>query len=99
MIPTNGSSDWLTPVDCPDPADGRISHRIGLNLSRAWMLDAIAEALPNRDPRRSSLITTALSHREEGLAGIDPQHYSGAHWLGTFGIYLLTGHSEGPTPS
>ena len=97
-LPTDGNRDWLTPIDCPDPSDGRLSHRIGLNLSRAWMLAAIAEALPTDDPRIPSLLASEISHREAGVAGIDPEHYSGTHWLGTFAIFLLTGRAKGPHP-
>ena len=96
QIPTDEPTVWLEPIDCPDPSDGRLSHRIGLNLSRAWMLEAIAEALPTADSRIPALLAAEASHREAGLAGIDPEHYSGTHWLGTFAIYLLTGRSTGP---
>ena len=97
-LPEDGSANWWSPIDCPDPSDGRISHRIGLNLSRAWMLERIAEHLPSADRRSSALLAASDQHREAGLAGIDPAHYSGAHWLGTFAIYLLCGRSEGPRP-
>jgi hypothetical protein len=97
-IPTDDSSAWLAPIGCSDPSDGRLSHRIGLDLSRAWMLEGIALALGNlalgeRDPRAESLRGVAEIHREAGLSAIDPQHYSGSHWLGTFGVYLLSGGS------
>ena len=96
QIPTTADEGWFLPIDCPDPSDGRLAHRIGLNLSRAWMLEAVAEALPAGDPRQQPLTTAAAMHRAAGVAAIDPQHYSGAHWLGTFAIHLLTGRSEGP---
>ena len=99
QIPTNSDQEWFLPVSCPDPSDGHISHRIGLNLSRSWMLAAIGRALGTEDPRTPCLMTAAAQHRREGLASIDPQHYAGTHWLGTFGIYLLTGGSELSTES
>lgn len=97
QVPTNPHQEWFPPVHCSDPSDGHLSHRIGLNLSRSWMLTAIGNALGTEDPRTPCLLTTADQHRNEGLTSIDPQHYAGAHWLGTFGIYLLTGGSELPS--
>jgi hypothetical protein len=37
---------WLQPVVSPDPSDPKLAHLDGLNLSRAWMLEGIATALP-----------------------------------------------------
>jgi hypothetical protein len=78
---------WPTePVTCPDPSDGKLSHLDGLNLSRAAMLHAIAEALG--DPPQ--LVAHAQQHADAGWAGIDPNHYPGAHWLASFAMYLET---------
>ncbi len=82
---------WLTPVTSPDPADGHLSHLDGLNLSRAWMLEGIAAALPANDRRVSLLRDAARRHAEAGLAAVTDEHYAGAHWLGTYAVYLLTG--------
>jgi hypothetical protein len=68
----------LRPVVSPDPSDGKFAHLDGLNLSRAWMLAAIGE------------VELAQLHAEAGLAAVTDEHYSGAHWLGTFAVYLLT---------
>ena len=84
---------WLTPVVAVDRADGKLSHWDGLNLSRAWMLEAIAEALP-AGPRRDGLARAARAHREAGLAACLSEHFMGAHWLGTFAVYLLTRESR-----
>ena len=51
------SSEWIKRRGClpavsPDRRDGKLAHLDGLNLSRAWMLEGIASALPNNDPRR-----------------------------------------------
>lgn len=80
----------LEPVGSPDPADGKLAHRDGLNLSRAWMLAGIASALPEAEPRRPALERMAARHGQAGLAAIRSEHYAGAHWLGTFGVYWLT---------
>jgi len=32
----------------------------------------------------------AEAHALQGLAAVGSEHYEGAHWLGTFAVYLLT---------
>jgi Protein of unknown function (DUF2891) len=78
------------PVVSPDPSDPKFSHLDGLNLSRAWMLEGIASALPGGDPRFAALRICAQAHSTAGLAAITGEHYVGSHWLGTFAVYLLT---------
>jgi hypothetical protein len=80
----------LRPVKSPDPADGKLAHLDGLNLSRAWMLFGIANGLPESDPLRLRLLLAADAHRDAGLAAVTGEHYEGAHWLGTFAVYLET---------
>jgi hypothetical protein len=90
-IPTNGDTDgWLEPAVVIDASDGKLAHLDGLNLSRAWMLEGIATALPEDDPRRAAITATARAHREAGLAAVTGEHYEGGHWLGTFATYLVT---------
>jgi hypothetical protein len=79
----------LTPVRTVDRADGHLVHWDGLNLSRAWMLAAIARALP-ADPRRPALTASADAHLAAGLAALDDMTFAGSHWLPTFAIYALT---------
>jgi len=93
-------ADWLTaflpdipmlrPVASADPSDGKLAHFDGLNLSRAWMLFGIAKGLPDNDPRRLRLLLAADAHRDAGLAAVTGARYEGAHWLGTFAVYLET---------
>jgi hypothetical protein len=78
------------PVVSPDPSDPKFSHLDGLNLSRAWMLEGIASALPDGDPRVAVLRSRAQAHSTAGLAAVTGEHYVGSHWLGTFAVYLLT---------
>jgi hypothetical protein len=85
---------WLTPVAAVDRADGKLSHWDGLNLSRTWMLEAVADALP-AGARRSLLAEAAHRHREAGLAACVSPHFAGAHWLGSFAVYLLTRSAAG----
>lgn len=89
-VPSDGAA-FLEPVTVTDPTDGRLAHLDGLNLSRAFMLERIGAHLPDADPRRASIEATAASHRARGLSAVGPDHYEGAHWLGTFAVYLITG--------
>ncbi len=81
---------WLQPVVSPDPSDPKLAHLDGLNLSRAWMLEGIASALPVKDPRVAALRSAVGAHREAGLAAVTGAHYEGGHWLGSFAVYLVT---------
>jgi hypothetical protein len=81
---------WLEPVVSPDPSDPKLAHLDGLNLSRAWMLEGIAAALPKADKRRPTVRAAAEQHRRAGLAAVTGQHYEGGHWLGSFAVYLVT---------
>ena len=91
QLPGDGSTSWLAPGVVTDPGDPKLAHLDGLNLSRAWMLEGIASALPPGDPRTAGLRATAALHRERGLAAVTGAHYEGGHWLGTFAVYLVTG--------
>ena len=86
---------WLPPAVVSDPADPKLAHLDGLNLSRAWMLEGIASALPAADGRRAAALRAALAHRQAGLAAVTGRHYEGGHWLGTFAVYLVTGRGLG----
>jgi Protein of unknown function (DUF2891) len=90
-VPKNGRMDWLEPGVVTDPTDPKLAHLDGLNLSRAWMLQGIAAALPKADARRSALLGAAEKHAGAGLSHVTGEHYEGGHWLGTFAVYLTTG--------
>lgn len=89
-IPTQRSASWLQPAVVTDRSDPKLAHIDGLNLSRAWMLEGIASALPGHDPRVSALLVTAAHHREASLPAVTGQYYEGGHWLGTFAVYLTS---------
>jgi hypothetical protein len=99
ILPAPEFGGWLTrflpvvklqPEVVTDPTDPRLAHLDGLNLSRAWMLERIAAALPGGDPRKSSLGEIAEAHARSGLHSVTGDHYEGAHWLASFAVYLLT---------
>lgn len=81
---------WLTPAVVTDPADPKLAHLDGLNLSRAWMLEGIIHGLPEGDLRLPVLRAAAAAHRQAGLAAVTGEHYVGGHWLGSFAMYLVT---------
>lgn len=84
------NDEWLRPVVSPDPSDPKLAHLDGLNLSRAWMLEGIAEALLKNDKRVARIRSAAEAHKRAGLAAVTGEHYEGGHWLGSFAVYLVT---------
>jgi hypothetical protein len=80
---------WLEPVASVNPSDGKLAHWSGLNLSRAWMLNAIAAHCGQTELARK-LSSLAKRHQTAGLTAIEAREYAGTHWLVSFAIYLLT---------
>jgi hypothetical protein len=80
----------LEPTHVADVADGKLYHLAGLNLSRAWMLAGIISKLPPTDARREPLSALARQLKQAGLNSITREHYEGAHWLGSFAVYLMS---------
>ncbi len=89
-IPRRARDDWLVPGVVLDAGDGKLAHLYGLNLSRAWMLEGIADALPPRDRRVEALRAAARRHAGVALAAVSDADYAGSHWLGSFATYLVT---------
>jgi len=65
-------------------------HLDGVNLSRAWNLEAIASALPEGDVRIASLMAAHDIHTAVGTASVNGDDYAGGHWLASFATYLVT---------
>jgi hypothetical protein len=82
---------WLDPAVVTDRADPKLAHIDGLNLSRAWMLEGIAQGLEQGDRRVPVLRALAARHREAALPAVTGEHYEGGHWLATFAVYLTSG--------
>ena len=97
QIPHDGAKSstthapWLSPGVVTDRADPKLAHIDGLNLSRAWMLQGIAQGLPRNDPRIPALLAAAAEHADAALPAVTGEHYEGGHWLGTFAVYLTSG--------
>jgi hypothetical protein len=80
----------LEPAIVTDRSDPKLVHLDGLNLSRAWCMQSVAEALPRRDPARAVLIASAQKHANAALAHIASGDYAGEHWLASFAVFLLS---------
>lgn len=80
----------MEPVKVPDVTDGHLVHLAGLDLSRAWTMNGIANALPAADARRKTLLSAVADHVKLGLTYVTSGHYEGEHWLATFAVYHLT---------
>ncbi len=74
-LPKDGSTKWLAPGVVTDRSDGKLIHLDGLNLSRAWMLQGIAAALPKGDTRVRTLRATADAHANASLPSVTSEHY------------------------
>lgn len=73
-----------------DRTDGQLVHLDGVNFSRAWSLNKIAEDLPEY----SHLKYVANNHINYSLPSIVGDSYEGGHWLGSFAIYALNSTTE-----
>lgn len=81
--------DRLVPVTVVDPSNGQLAHWAGLNLSRSWMLAAVADALPD-DAGADAMFANARNHADAGLPMAGHPDYMISHWVPTFAVYLLT---------
>ncbi len=83
-------SSLFTPASVSDRTDPFIVHLDGLNLSRAWCFNGVAQSLPVSDPRAAILREAAIEHLDAGLAGMEDGDYMGEHWLATFATLALS---------
>jgi hypothetical protein len=80
----------LKPATVTDRSDPKLVHLDGLNLSRAWCMRSIANALAPNDPARAALVKSARAHAGDALAHVASGDYAGEHWLASFAVYLLS---------
>ena len=73
-----------------DRTDGKLVHLDGVNFSRAWSLNKIAEGLPEY----KHLTNIGNQHINYSLPSIVDDNYEGGHWLGSFAIYALNSISN-----
>jgi hypothetical protein len=79
----------FAPVNVTDRDDAQLVHLDGLNLSRAWCFNGIADALPAGDRRIRRARDAARVHEAAGAAGLASDAFVGAHWLATFAVLAL----------
>jgi hypothetical protein len=82
---------WLAPARVSDPADARIVHLHGLNLSRAWCWRQLLPLLPA--PRRAAAAQAAQAHLQASAAAAIEGDYVGTHWLASFVLLARTGEA------
>lgn len=70
-----------------DREDGKLVHLDGVNFSRAWCLNGIANQLPNE---YGHLKAVANNHINASLPNIVDGNYEGTHWLASFALYALS---------
>jgi hypothetical protein len=84
-------ANWLAPVSVSDPADPKIVHLHGLNLSRAWCWRQLRPLLD--EPLRSRAGHAAEAHLKASLAAATDGDYVGTHWLASFALLATDGES------
>lgn len=89
FLPSLSNPASLRPAKVSDRSDPKIVHLDGLNLSRAWNLYVIANAVDDA-ALADQLRVTAARHLDASLPYITSEHYEGSHWLGSFAVYALT---------
>ncbi len=90
QLATGQPTNLLHPAVVSDRSDPKLVHLDGLNLSRAWCMRSIANALPRNDAARGILAKSARAHAQDALAHVASGDYAGEHWLASFAVYLLS---------
>jgi len=86
FLPKLKDQTFQIPVgEVSDRTDGKLVHLDGVNFSRAWSLNYIAEDMSEF----SHLENVAKRHVNYSLPSIVGDSYEGGHWLGSFAIYAL----------
>ncbi len=91
FLPQLKASDFSMPVgEVSDRSDGKLVHLDGVNFSRAWSLNYIAQDRSEYN----HLKQVAIDHINNSLPNIVGDSYEGGHWLGSFAIYALNSIEE-----
>ena len=86
FMPQINNGFHLQPATDSDRSDGKLVHLDGVNLSRAWCLYGISNAMDNS----KNLRQIADEHLNFTLPNIVSGDYAGEHWLGSFSVYALS---------
>lgn len=90
FLPNVGSiTSLMEPAQVSDRTDPKIAHLDGLNLSRAWCMKHIANALPENHVAQSALSKAVEQHLAASVEHVVGSHYSGGHWLASFALLAL----------
>ena len=76
----------FTPAVVADAGDGQTAHLHGLNLSRAWCLRRLAQALPDS---AEELLAAAAEHAAVALPQVSGSDYMVEHWLAAYALLYL----------
>ncbi len=79
---------WLEPAVVSSRLDAQLVHLDGLNLSRAWCLQALADELPQEKTRFEA---AARKHLLAALPHVTGGDFVATHWLVSFALLALTG--------
>lgn len=74
-------------AEVSDPTDGKIVHLHGLNFSRAWCLNNIANQMDGGASDKVRAL--AVQHLKKSFPHVASGSYEGEHWLATFAYYAL----------
>ncbi|CAN5513058.1 DUF2891 domain-containing protein [soil metagenome] len=77
-------ANWLQPAMVNDRLDAQLVHLDGLNLSRAWCLGALTEALP--PGHASAFSTAAQQHFAAAWPHVTGGDFAATHWLVSFAL-------------
>ncbi|MEI9537841.1 DUF2891 domain-containing protein [Enterobacter cancerogenus] len=90
FLPNVGSiTALMEPAQVSDRTDPKIAHLDGLNLSRAWCMKHIANALPENHVAQPALSKAVEQHLAASVEHVVGSHYSGGHWLASFALLAL----------
>lgn len=85
--PEDALAQWLQPARVSDRVDPQLVHLDGLNLSRAWCLQSLAEAVPATLAPR--FVAAAAAHREAAWPHVSGGDFAATHWLVSFALLSL----------
>lgn len=90
FAPTPASiARWTTPATVVDRRDPQLVHLDGLNLSRAWCLRGLAEALP--PDQAAWMRPAAAAHWDAAWPHVTTGDFAATHWLVSFALLAAWG--------
>ncbi len=85
--PDDALPNWLRPARVSDRVDAQLVHLDGLNLSRAWCLHTLSEAVPAALALR--FLHAANLHRDAAWPHVSGGDFAATHWLVSFALLSL----------